>query len=80
MEDDDLDFDGLDGLDYPVTLISFGSAEWQRWMIYHRRRRRWWGHGTWRQHQRDGEMWDDFDEADEEFRQADQYRFGVEDE
>jgi hypothetical protein len=75
-----MNFDDLDGLDDRVTLISFGSAEWPRWMIYHRRQGVWWGQGAWRGNQRDGEMWDNFEKAADELRQAEQHQFGLEEE
>lgn len=56
--------------DISVTMVSFGDIEWQRWMIYHRGRDRWWGHGAWRIRQRDGEVWQSFYEAKHEWRNA----------
>ena len=53
-----------------VVLIEVGRSEWPRWMIHHAARCRYWFKGRWRRHRRDGELWHDELEAENELQLA----------
>lgn len=73
MDDDD---------DEIVTLISNGSSDWPRFMIYHRERDRYWNNGVWRSNRRDGEMWVNTRGTEQSLEEAREFanQYGIEDE
>ena len=49
-----------------VQLIRIGRSKWNRWMIFHLSRCRYWFKGRWRKQRRRGEVWHDLATAEEE--------------
>ena len=65
-----------------VIVIEIGQRLWQRWMIFHRSKNRYWFKGRWRRRRRDGELWNNVSHAQQELQaaQLNWQVLGVEDE
>jgi hypothetical protein len=46
-----------------VLVIEVGGPKWRRWMIYHNFFKCYWGRASWWKRRRNGELWDNEDEA-----------------
>lgn len=68
--------------DEVVNLVSCGSIDFPRFMIFHGERNLFWNKGRWRSNWRNGEMWDCPGRAENELKQArtfaDQFEIGDE--
>ena len=49
-----------------VILLEIGKPGFPRWMIVHQRKQRYWSKGLWKQHRREGDLWDSKIEAGKE--------------